>query len=108
MWDKITTMLWHDKREREFVVCNRFMWAITFGWWPRYLAKKSSREWGKHILGTIEHIHNSKEWRAYLADDSPAMVIKYVSEGSMSGPVVSAEVIMDDSGKLKFKKKETK
>lgn len=90
-------MLWHDKRERVFVECSRFMWAITFGWWPRYLAKKSSREWGKHILGSIDKIQNSKEWRAYLADDGPVMVVKYISEG-MLGPVISAEKVFDQRG----------
>ncbi len=104
MWDKITTMLWHDKREREFVVCNRFMWAITFGWWPRYLAKKSNREWGEEVLEAMKDAH-PEEYQKHLVEDiHPVMVIKYVSEG-MLGPVISAEVILDNRGKLKFEKK---
>ncbi len=105
MWEKITTMLWHDKREREFVVCNRFMWAITFGWWPRYLSKKSRRKWMREIFEAMKEGH--PEWQEHLAEDiHPVMVVKYVSEGSISGPVVSAEVIVDNRGGLKFKKKD--
>ncbi len=90
-------MLWNDKRERVFVECSRFMWAITFGWWPRYLSKKSQRESVKSMLEFIKNAH--PEWQDHFdADTRPEIVVKYISEGSMLGPVISAEKVFDRRG----------